>query len=261
MLGVFIILRQQLRSYGRIPARVVARTLQDLGNLVRPLIGERERALLDAEQTTGGLIFSSIQAPEELLQVIEHNLPKADVTYLKAFVDENYASKMPPAAGVCLDVSVRALAQEETDYGESSVQRPRFVLFNPPGPRRSTGTACPEAALRWFSPCEIESFACRLRNENNRVFILDAVAGGLDLEEAHERVLGMDPLAVVYFAPQSGFDRILSSARRLKFARPSLYLILLEAGNVGQRSEHKFPIFDEVHSEFPQEDLIASKRL
>jgi Glycosyltransferase like family 2 len=256
MLGVFIVLGQQLRSCGRIPARVVAGTLQDLEDRLRTLIGERERALLDAVQTTDGP-FSSVQAPQELLRIIEHNLPKADVTYLRAFVDENYPSKMPPAAGVCLEVSVRALAQE-TDNGNSSVQKTGLVLFNPPG-RRSTGTVRPEAALRWFSPGAIENLACRLRNEDTRVFILDAVASALDIEEAHERVLGMNPLAVIYFAPQSGFDRILGSARRLKFARPSLYLILLEAGKLAEPLEPKFPIFDEMHSGVPEEDLIASK--
>jgi GT2 family glycosyltransferase len=256
LVGVFLILRQQLRNCGRIPARVVARTLQDLEVRVRTLIGEGEWTIFDADKTPDGLVLSAVQTAAELLRVLERGLPKADVTYLRGFVDENYPSKLPPGAGVCLDVSVRILAEHERDYGELSLQKPGFVLFNPPGRQRCTGTVCPESALRWFSLCAIENFACRLRNENSRVFVLDAVASALDEEEAHERVLGMDPRAVIYFASQSGFDRILGSARRLKFARPSLYLILLEAGELAQLSEHRFPIFDEIHSGFPQEDLI-----
>jgi glycosyltransferase involved in cell wall biosynthesis len=253
--GVFLAIWRQLRNSGRVPGHVVARAVQDLRRRVRAFARGPELALLEADENLEAIVPCLLQTPEELFWAIRQHLPLADESYIKAFIGVNYLSNVGPSVGALLEVSVGALTEGETAEAEADSNRPAHVLFNPPSPNDSSGSKIPDAAVRWFSPVALESFAARLRDEGKRVFILDAAAKQLNEEEARERVLGMNPSAIIYLKPDSGLERILNSARRLKLMRPSMRLILLNANEALLSEAQCFPFFDAIYAGIPREGI------
>jgi glycosyltransferase involved in cell wall biosynthesis len=251
-LAVFLLVRHQLRREGAVPGHVAERTLEDLRRGACGFLEEAERAALASEARLDELLPPAVTAPADVLRVLREQLPAAEAAYLEAFDREPFLSGINAGTGALVGLSARAFTAEEQELRDASPTRPRYVVFNPPG---GAADAAAMATRRWLRPSLIEELARRLRRRGASVRVLDAVAVGLDEEEAHERVLGTEPAAVVYTAAEGGLERLAASARRLKLTGPEGMRLLLTHAEacLAAEAEGAYPMFDEFHAGLPDD--------
>jgi hypothetical protein len=213
-LATFLISRHQLRNCEAIPGQVVERVLEDLKACARAFLCGLERSALESEITLEKLLPSTLATPEAVLEAIRRHLPGAEAGYLRAIAGQPYLSLFGAVHGAALRLSIQALEADEQEHGPAAPSRPGYVLFNPPTRSTPGGPNPPtKASLRWLAPSRIQMLAARLRARGGRVLIVDAAAANLDELEAHERVMGMEPVVVINSAAEGGVRRLADSAR------------------------------------------------
>src|SRR5262249_12475100 len=143
--GLFFLVRLQLRHALSISGRVVERVLADLRASLHPLL-EQDHPSIPED--------APVPAPavEQSLAFLRERLPQAEHRYLEAFARQPYLGLFGATQGGVLDVALQALEKEERECREAYSGPPCWVIFNPPG----------DAAERWLAPSRIEQLADRL---------------------------------------------------------------------------------------------------
>jgi hypothetical protein len=238
--AVYLLARSQMMSSFAVPPTVVERTLDDLKPLVRAVLTGSERQAFDCKTDEVALAASA--------EAVQRRLPRTDESYIRAFLDESFLSDVTPTLGALIGLSCQALTAEEQESCGAGTA-PVYVLFNPPVADKEQALAGAVAArCRWRRPSLIADVASQLRSAGARVVVLDAAARKLDRQDAHERVLGAEPTAVVYVAADGDLDRLVASARFLALTGPpDLRLILAHANPARER----LPFFHHVCAGVP----------
>jgi len=255
-LGLLAVVRHQLRSTYLVPAVVVERTLSDLQSIAEGLMGPAERELWGREGGLQALVPFDLKAGSGTMRTIQQRLPLASVGYLEAFVKQSFLSTLGSGVGALLEGSVRRLIHEERQWEDPA--RPTYVVFNPPARKGSShpGLQDGAAALRWLEPSRREAPIAQLEQGGARVVLVDAVTLQLDEREAHERVIGMEPAAVIYDASEGGLERIVASARYLGILSGGRLRRVLVGADASSTMLKDAPMFDEVCADWPEKPHV-----